>query len=152
MVFVLVEGSVVIWVGGSSSSSSSAQFVRVLRKLEEGFFRIERYAVVAAIVVGEYVFVCLMVGKKFSRCFSLIEQLDCDFDWPKIVLPTSSTPQRSNSVYYSVQSPLSSRHSLSPSWLAFFLFSAPSNLPLILPASHQTPSPAQPLFSAVTHL
>src|SRR5271154_32626 len=81
MVFVLVEGSVVIWVGGSSSSSSSAQFVRVLGELEEGFFRIERYAVVAAIVVGEYVFVCLMVGKKFSRC---LEQLDCDLDWPKI--------------------------------------------------------------------
>ena len=84
MVFVLVEGSVVIWVGGSSSSSSSAQFVRVLRKLEEGFFRIERYAVVAAIVVSKYVFVCFMVGKKFSRCF--LEQLHCDLDWPKIVL------------------------------------------------------------------
>ena len=69
MVFVLVEASVVIWVGGSSSSSSSAQFVRVLGELEEGFFRIERYAVVAAIVVGKYVFVRLMVGKKFSRCF-----------------------------------------------------------------------------------
>ena len=57
MVFVLVEGSVVIWVGGSSSSSSSAQFVRVLGELEERFFRIEQYAVVTAIVVGKYVFV-----------------------------------------------------------------------------------------------
>ena len=56
IVLIPVEGSVVIWVGGSSSSSSSAQFVRVLEELERGSLNMERYAVVVAamVVCGEY--------------------------------------------------------------------------------------------------
>ena len=100
MVFVLVEGSVVIWVGGSSSSSSSAQFVRVLGELEEGFLRIERYAVVAAIVVGKYVFVCLMVGKKIRDAFYVCGlHLNSDFSFVVTITERSSKMTSSTNKY-----------------------------------------------------